>query len=29
MYLILDLATSAGNATPGTMRIDYVRVWQH
>ena len=29
MYLILDLATSAGNATPGTMRIDDVRVWQH
>jgi beta-glucanase (GH16 family) len=29
MYLILDLATSAGNATPGTMKVQYVRVWQH
>lgn len=29
MYLVLDLATTAGNASPGTMRVDYVRVWQH
>ena len=31
MYLILDLATSPGSPllTPGSMKVDYVRVWQH
>ena len=32
MYLIADLAadhTYGGPVAPGTMRIDYVRVWQH
>ena len=32
-YLILDLALSSTitspNTTPATMKIDYVRVWQH
>ena len=30
MYLILDLAVSAGEGVPSaTMHVDYVRVWQH
>ena len=31
MYLILNLALndSASNTVPATMRVDYVRVWQH
>jgi len=31
MFLILDNATSKGSPTvaPATMRVDYVRVWQH
>jgi beta-glucanase (GH16 family) len=31
MYLILDLALdgSPSNTVPATMRVDYVRVWQH
>jgi len=29
MYLILNLATSTNVVTPATMKVDYVRVWQH
>jgi hypothetical protein len=31
MYLILNLALndSASNTVRATMRVDYVRVWQH
>jgi hypothetical protein len=30
MYLILNLALNgSSNTVPATMRVDYVRVWQH